>query len=215
MRKLLLIILFATLLTLVPLTLFWLYSHVVTGLNPFLGVIVAPFSLLATVIIYGLLYRTFRKLIHFTPGILFTIALSSNLIFMLLLKIFYAGLAVDFHLHDTYIVLPYFYPLILISLGFAVFALVYHFFTRLFKTALNSTLGYIHFWITFSCTCFLLWPAQLFQIAPTPGRHYDYGEWGSFDAFAQGNAFISGVLVLLIIGQLIFAFNICKSLLIK
>lgn len=115
----------------------WTHHQFVTGLNPFLGVIITPVMLLIAVFIYRLLIKTFKKHISFTPDVLFAIGLFSYLILICVIQIFYKNSALDFHLHDTYFVISYSYPLLVVALVFAVFAATYYWFDKMFKKPMS------------------------------------------------------------------------------
>ncbi len=187
------------------------HHQFVTGLNPFLGLVITPFMLLIAVFIYYLLIKIFKKYISFTPDVLFTIVLFSYLILVCVLPIIYGNSAFDIHLHDTYFVIPYAYPLIFVALAFTVFAATYYWFDKIFKRQLNYTLGYIHFWITFLSTSFLLLPMHYIELIGMPHRYYDYSEFDRSTSFSNQITFISVLTFLLIIAQLLFVFNFCYS----
>ena len=212
MRKIFIIILLSALFTFIPITIIWIHHQFVTGLNPFLGVVINPIMLLTAVFIFRLLIKIFKKYISFTSDVLFAIGLFSYLILICLLQIFYGNSALDIHLHDTYFVMSYSYPLFFVALVFAIFAATYYWFDKIFKRQMNYTLGYIHFWVSFLGTSFLLLPMQYVQLVGMPRRYYDYSDWNSFNAFNNQNTFISIVTLLLVIAQLLFVFNLCYSI---
>jgi len=212
MRKVLLIILLSVLLTLIPLSIIWLHLQFIRGLNPFLGAIITLFILVIAVFIYRLLFKTFKKYISFTPDVLFAIGLFSYLILICILQIYYGNSAIDIYLHDTVFVISYSYPLFFISIGFVMFAAIYHWFSKIFRRQMNNTLGYIHFWITFLSTCFLLLPMQYVQLAGMPRRYYDHTDWRVSNAFYEQNIIISITGSLLLLAQLLFLFNFCNSI---
>lgn len=188
------------------------HHQFVTGLNPFLGFIITPFMLLIAVFTYYLLIKIFKRYISFTPDVLFTIVLFSYLILVCVLQIIYKNSAFDIHLHDTYFVIPYTYPLIFVALAFMIFAATYYWFDKIFKKQLNHTLGYIHFWITFLSTSILLLPIHYIGLIGMPRRYYDYSDSDNFTSFSNQITFISVLTFLLIIAQLLFVFNFCYSI---
>jgi len=211
-RKIFIIIFLSALLTFIPLSIVWIHFQFVAGLNPFLAVIITPFILIMTIFISRLLIKTFKKYISFTSDVLFAIALFSYFILICILQISYGNSAIDIHLHDTYFVVSYSYPLFFVSIGFAIFAATYHWFSKIFTRQMNNTLGYIHFWITFLSASFLLLPMQYIQPLGMPRRYYDYTGSRTFNAFYGQNIFISITTFLLVIGQLLFLFNFCNSI---
>ncbi|XVJ67198.1 MAG: hypothetical protein HEQ40_13910 [Lacibacter sp.] len=212
MRKIFIITLLSALFTSIPITIMWTHHYFVTGLNPFLAIVITPLMLLIGILVYRLLVRIFRKYINLTPDVLFTIGLFSCLILIFLLQIFYGNSALDIHLHDTYFVMPNFFPLFFVALAFAVFAATYHWFDKMFKKQMNYTLGYIHFWASFLGISFIVLPIQYAGLAGMPRRYYDYSDSSNFDAFSNQITLVSVLTFLLIIAQLLFVFNFIYSI---
>ncbi len=190
----------------------WTHHYFVTGLNPFLSVIITPLMLLIAVLIYRLLIKIFRKHISFTPDVLFTIGLFSYLILFFVLQIFYGNSALDIHLHDTYFVTSNSYSLFFIAVAFAIFAATYYWFDKIFRQQMNFTSGYIHFWISFLAASFFLLPIQYVQLAGMPRRYYDYRDSHNVNAFSNQNTFVSILTFLVVVAQLLFFFNFCYSI---
>mgnify|MGYP001366458833 CR=1 FL=1 len=190
----------------------WTHHYFVTGLNPFLAIVMIPLMLLIGILVYRLLVRIFRKNINLTPDVLFTIGLISCLILIFVLQIFYGNSALDIHLHDTYFVMPNCFPLFFVALVFAVFAATYHWFDKMFKKQMNYTLGYIHFWISFLGISFIGLPIQYAGLAGMPRHYYDYSDSSNFDTFNNQITLVSVLTFLLIIAQLLFVFNFFYSL---
>ena len=171
--------------------------------------------LLLAFLIYRLLIKVFKKFISLTPDLLFVIGLFSCFILIFVLQIFYGNSPLDIHLHDTYFVMPNSYPLFFVALAFAVFAATYYWFDKIFKKQMNYTLGYIHFWVSFLGTSFILLPIHYVGLAGMPRRYYDYSDSSNFSVFSNQITFISGLTFLLIVAQLLFIFNFCYSILRK
>lgn len=190
----------------------WTHHYFVTGLNPFLAIVITPLMLLIGIFVYRLLVRIFRKYINLTPDVLFTIGLFSCLISIFVLQIFYGKSALDIHLHDTYFIMPNSYPLFLVAFVFAIFAATYHWFDKIFKKQINYTLGYIHFWVSFLSMSFIVLPIQYAGLAGMPRRYYDYGDSSNFIAFSNQITLVSVLTFLLIIAQLLFVFNFFYSI---
>jgi len=208
-------VILSALLTIIPLTIAWIYHQFVTGLNPFLAYILMPLVLIMAIFIYRLLFKTFKKYISFTPDVLFAMGLFSYVILTSILFSHYGNSVIDIHLHDTYFVMPNSYPLFLVAFIFSFFAATYHWFHKIFKKQMNYTLGYTHFWVSFLGISFIVLPLQYAGLAGMPRRYYDYGDSSNFNAFSNQITFVSGLTFLLIIAQLLFVFNFCYSILRK
>jgi len=205
-------VILSALLTIIPLTIAWIYHQFVTGLNPFLAYILMPLVLIMAIFIYRLLFKTFKKYISFTPDVLFAMGLFSYVILTSILFSHYSNSVIDIHLHDTYFVISQPYPVFFIVVVFAMFAAIYHWFFRISGREMNNTLGYIHFWATFIGTWFFLLPVQYEGLAGMPRRYYDYGDGNYFNTFYDQNHFMSIMALLLLIAQLLFVFNFCNSI---
>lgn len=215
MRKILTIILLSVVFSLIPLTIIWTHHQFITGLNPFLALLITTFILAIAFLIYYFLKKYLKGYISFTPDKLFSIGLISCIILIFVLQIVYGNSALDIHLHDTYFVISNSYTLSFIALTLAVFAATYYWCDKVFKKPMNNTLGYIHFWITFLGISAIVLPIQYAGLAGMPRRYYDYSDSSYFNIFSNQITFVSVLTFLLVIAQLLFVFNFCYSILRK
>lgn len=211
MRKVITILYLSLLFALIPVSIVWTQHSFMNGLNPFLGVIITPLTILSAILVYFLLIKIFKKYIRFKPDVLFAIGLFSCLSLILVLQLFYGNSTLDIHLHDTYFVMPNWYPFAFVALAFAFFAATYYWFHKIFKRQMSELLGRIHFWISFLGICFILLPIQYNQLTGMPRRYYGYSDSPDFYAFSSQNTIIAVLAILLIVGQLLFVFNFCYS----
>lgn len=77
---------------------------------------------------------------------------------------------------------------------------------------MNSTIGYIHFWVTLVGAYLIFWPMHYEGMAGMPRRYYDVSGWASFKQFGGLNEFISIVVILVFAVQLLFVFNFFYSI---
>lgn len=186
MKKLIIIIFLSIFFSLSSLAIIWTQQYLVIGLNPFIGTIIFILILLLATGLILWIKNFIGKNISITPEMLFTAALISHLSLLLVFPLFNMNSTLDIQLHDTYYVLSYSYPILLVVLIFAIFAAIYHWFERIFKRKMNQWLGAVHFWITFLGLSYLLLPQ---------------------------NKFISVFIIVIIGAQLLFIYNFCYSLL--
>lgn len=212
MKKIFIILLLSALLTFIPLSIVWLQGQFISGINPFLAAIIIPLLFVMDFFISRRLIKAFKKYISFTPAVLFAIASCSYVILIFVLQIYYGNSAMDIHLHDTYFIVSYTYPHFFVAIGFAIFAAVYQWFSKLFAVEMNITLGYIHSWITFLCASILLLPMPYFQLTNMTRRYYDYSSPQVYNALHGQSIFILIAALLLAIAQLLFVFNFCNSI---
>ncbi len=194
----------------------WAHHMFVTGLNPFLGAFFVLLTLLialpSAIKVFNWLTTLWRANIRFTPAMMFAIGFVSLFISGGLTGIFLGNSALDIHLHDTYFVVAHFHIVMGVASFFGMFAGVYHWYPKMYGRYLNTTLGYIHFWITIVGAYLIFWPMHYEGLAGMPRRYYDYTGWESFKMFAGLNQFISFVAMIVFATQLLFVFNFFYSI---
>ena len=194
----------------------WAHHMFVTGLNPFLGAFFVLLTLLiavpSAIKVFNWLTTLWRANIRFTPGMLFAIGFVSLFISGGLTGIFLGNSALDIHLHDTYFVVAHFHIVMGVASFFGMFAGVYHWFPKMFGRYLNSTLAYIHFWVTIIGAYLIFWPMHYEGLAGMPRRYYDFSQWESFKMFGGLNEFISFISMIVFAVQLLFVFNFFYSI---
>ncbi len=211
---------FAMVISLIGITLLaflvWAHHMFVTGMSPFLGSIFVLLTLLiavpSAVKVFNWITTIWRGNIRFTVPMLFALGFVSMFISGGLTGIFLGNSALDIHLHDTYFVVAHFHIVMGVSAFFGMFAGVYHWFPKMFGRFLNTTMGYIHFFVTFIGAYLIFWPMHYEGVAGMPRRYYDYSAWESFKNFEGLNAFISVVVIIVFIAQLMFVLNFFSSI---
>jgi cytochrome c oxidase subunit I len=194
----------------------WAHHMFVTGLNPLLGSIFVLLTLLiavpSAIKVFNWLTTMWRGNIRFTPGSLFAIGFVSLFISGGLTGIFLGNSTIDIHLHDTKFVVAHFHIVMGVSAMFGMFAGIYHWFVKMFGRQLNSTLGYIHFWVTFIGAYLIFWPMHYEGLAGVPRRYLDLRGWKSFNQFQDLNKMITIVSIIVFAAQLMFVFNFFYSI---
>ena len=95
---------------------------------------------------------------------------------------------------------------------FGMFAGIYHWYPKMYGRFLNSTLAYIHFWVSFAGAYLIFWPMHYEGLAGMPRRYYDYSNWISFNQFGTLNQFISTVAMVVFAAQILFLVNFFYSI---
>jgi cytochrome c oxidase subunit I len=194
----------------------WAHHMFVTGLNPFLGSVFVLLTLLiavpSAIKVFNWLTTLWRGNIRFTPAMLFAIGFVSLFISGGLTGIFLGNSTIDIHLHDTMFVVAHFHIVMGVASMFGMFAGVYHWFPKMFGRYLNSTLGYIHFWVTMVGAYLIFWPMHYQGLGGMPRRYLDKTEWKSFTNFADMDKMITIVSIIVFAMQLMFVFNFFYSI---
>ncbi|HEV7781143.1 MAG TPA: cbb3-type cytochrome c oxidase subunit I [Chitinophagaceae bacterium] len=193
----------------------WAHHMFVTGLNPFLGSIFVLLTLLiavpSAIKVFNWLTTLWRGNIRFTPATLFAIGFVSLFISGGLTGIFLGNSTIDIHLHDTMFVVAHFHIVMGVASMFGMFAGVYHWFPKMFGRYLNSTLGFIHFWVTMVGAYLIFWPMHYQGLAGIPRRYLDKRGWVSFNDFPELDKMITIVSIIVFAVQLMFVFNFFYS----
>ena len=194
----------------------WAHHMFVTGLNPFLGSIFVLLTLLiavpSAIKVFNWLTTLWRGNIRFTPATLFAIGFVSLFISGGLTGIFLGNSTIDIHLHDTMFVVAHFHIVMGVASMFGMFAGIYHWFPKMFGRYLNSTLGYIHFWVTMVGSYLIFWPMHYQGLAGIPRRYLDKRGWTSFNGFPELDKMITIVSIIVFAVQLMFVFNFFYSI---
>ena len=194
----------------------WAHHMFVTGLNPFLGSIFVLLTLLiavpSAIKVFNWLTTLWRGNIRFTPATLFAIGFVSLFISGGLTGIFLGNSTIDIHLHDTMFVVAHFHIVMGVASMFGMFAGIYHWFPKMFGRYLNSTLGYIHFWVTIIGAYLIFWPMHYEGLAGMPRRYLDKSSWVSFSQFGDLDKMITVVSIIVFAMQLMFVFNFFYSI---
>ena len=194
----------------------WAHHMFVTGLNPFLGSVFVLLTLLiavpSAIKVFNWITTLWRGNIRFTPAMLFAIGFVSTFISGGLTGIFLGNSTLDIQLHDTMFVIAHFHIVMGVSGILGMFAGIYHWFPKMYGRYMNSTLGYIHFWVTLAGAYLIFWPMHYEGLAGMPRRYMDYSNWISFNQFGDLNRFISTVAMITFAVQLLFVFNFFYSI---
>ena len=194
----------------------WAHHMFVTGMNPFLGSVFVLLTLLiaipSAIKVFNWLTTLWRGNIRFTPAMLFCIGFVSLFISGGLTGIWLGNSTIDIHVHDTYFVIAHFHIVMGVCAFFGMFAGVYHSYPKMFGRYLNSTMGYIHFWVTLAGAYLIFWPMHYMGLAGVPRRYLDLSIWSSFNKFSDLNKMISVVTIVVFAVNLMFVFNFFYSI---
>jgi cytochrome c oxidase subunit 1 len=194
----------------------WAHHMFVTGLNPFLGSVFVLLTLLiavpSAIKVFNWITTLWRGNIRLLPSTLFAIGFVSLFISGGLTGIFLGNSTIDIHLHDTMFIVAHFHIVMGVASFFGMFAGIYHWFPKMFGRYLNSTLGYIHFWVTIIGAYLIFWPMHYEGLAGMPRRYLDKSIWHSFNQFGDLDQMITIVSIIVFAVQLMFVFNFFYSI---
>jgi cytochrome c oxidase subunit 1 len=194
----------------------WAHHMFVTGMNPFLGSVFVFTTLLiaipSAVKAFNYITTLWKGNLRFTPAMLFSIGLVSTFVTGGLTGIILADSALDVTLHDTYFVVGHFHIVMGLSAIFGMFAGVYHWFSKMFGTMMNTKLGFAHFWLTITCGYGVFFPMHFVGLAGAPRRYYDSSNFDFLSETADLQPIISVFAIIGSLSQLIFLFNFFYSI---
>jgi len=94
-----------------------------------------------------------------------------------------------------------------------IFGAIYHWYPKITGRMLNEALGQFHFWITFVGAYSIFFPLHYLGFLGVPRRYYEIGETAFIPASAQSlNAFVTVVTLIVGFAQLVFFYNLFRSL---
>jgi cytochrome c oxidase subunit 1 len=194
----------------------WAHHMFATGMDPRLR---ASFMAVSIAIAIPSAVKTFNWIttmwggrVRLATPMLFCVGFIANFIIGGVTGVFEASIPVDLLLHDTYHVVAHFHYVIMGGIAFAVFAGIYYWFPLYAGRWYQRTLAKWHFWLTMVGTNVTFFPMVLLGYAGMPRRYATYDlTAGPIDLFTVLHQLATVGVVLLVIGQLIFVWNLVTS----
>ncbi|MFC6975930.1 cytochrome c oxidase subunit I [Halomicroarcula sp. GCM10025709] len=196
----------------------WAHHMFSTGMDPRLR---ASFMAVSLAIAIPSAVKTFNWIttmwngrLRLTSPMLFCIGFVSNFIIGGVTGVFLAAVPVDLILHDTYYVVGHFHYVVMGAIGFAAFAGIYYWFPIFTGRMYQRTLGKAHFWLSMVGTNLTFFAMLALGYLGMPRRYATYEFNGAIAPLAQVETFhlLATVgAVILLVGQLIFVWNIVQS----
>ena len=194
----------------------WAHHMFATGMDPRLR---ASFMAISIAIAIPSAVKTFNWMATMWNGslrtnapFLFCVGFVGNFIIGGVTGVFEAAIPVDLILHDTYHVVAHFHYVIMGGIAFAVFAGIYYWFPLYTGRWYQRSLAKWHFWLTLAGTNVTFFPMVLLGYAGMPRRYATYDlTAGPRDLFTVLHQVATFGVVLLVIGQLIFVWNLVTS----
>jgi len=194
----------------------WAHHMFMSGMNPFLGSVFSLTSFIiavpSSVKVFNWIMTLWQGKIHLTTSMLFAIGMVSLFITGGLTGLFVANTAIDMMVHDTYFVVAHFHLVMGSAAFFGFLCGVYYWFPKMFGRMMNTTLGYIHFWLTIVGVYLVFFPMHFLGLSGLPRRYYSFTTFDTFNIYPDLNTFISIAAILTFSAQLIFLYNFFHSI---
>ncbi|WP_250137836.1 cytochrome c oxidase subunit I [Halorientalis salina] len=194
----------------------WAHHMFSTGINPELQVSFMAISLAiaipSAVKVFNWITTMWSGRLRLTTPMLFCIGFISNFILGGVTGVFLAAVPVNRLVHDTYYVVGHFHYIVMGAIGFAAFAGIYYWFPIFTGRMYQRTLGKWHFWFSMVGTNVAFFAMLLLGYVGMPRRYAGY-EVGVAPQQLLTNLHRAATLgaLLLLIGQIIFVWNVVQS----
>ena len=195
----------------------WAHHMYVSGMHPAFGFFFATTTLIIAVPtaikVYNWVLTLWRGNIHLTVPMLFAIGFIFTFTHGGLTGLFLGNVTIDLPLSDTYFVVAHFHMVMGVSPIMVLFAAIYHWFPLMTGKMFDERLGRWHFWCTFLGTYAIYLPMHYLGFLGVPRRYFAMGTTDFIPASAQSlNASITVAALIVGVSQLIFLYNIFKTL---
>ena len=188
----------------------WAHHMFVSGMAPWLRV---PMMITTIIIavptgvkVFSWLGTLWQGRIHLKTPMLWVLGFLCTFVIGGLSGVMLGTIPVDIQVTDTYFVVAHIHYVFLGGSVFTIFAGIYYWYPKMTGRMYNETLGRWHFWLTFIGFNATFLPMHWLGLQAMPRRVADYDP-----RFADLNAFISAVSVLMVIGTAIFFYNFIHS----
>jgi cytochrome c oxidase subunit I len=201
--------------------LLWGHHMFVAGLNPFASSVFSitsiAIALPASAKVLSWLATIWRSRPTYTTAMLFTLGFVSLFITGGLTGPILAQPILDQYLHNTFFVVAHFHLIMAMAAIFGLYAATHYWFPLITGRLLSETLGRLHFWTTFIGAYAVFLPMHATGLAGEP-RHYAQlsGIPNAAGILLANtlplNRFITYAAIFLATAQLIFLYNLVRSI---
>jgi len=194
------------------------YGHhmFTTGLSPLLTSAFTTLTLMISIpsgVFFlnwlGTMWRGSMRLtasMWFCIGMVFTFGLGG------LTGLHLGAVATNMLLHNTYFVVGHFHLTMAASALLGGFAAIYFWFPKMFGRMMNEKLGKLHFWLSFVPIVYLFSTMLIIGYAGMHRRIYNPNEYQFLKHLWHMNQYISYAAFTVIIGQIVFFWNLFYSM---
>jgi cytochrome c oxidase subunit I len=194
----------------------WAHHMYVSGMNPYFGFFFATTTLIIAVPtalkVYNWTLTLWNANIQLTLPMLFALAFIVTFVNGGITGLFLGNVVVDVPLSDTMFVVAHFHMVMGVAPILVIFGAVYHWFPLMTGRQLHKGMGLFHFWTTFIGSYTIFLPIHYLGLLGVPRRYFEMGETTFIPESAQTlNAFITVVVLLVGLAQLVFFYNVYWS----
>ncbi len=195
----------------------WAHHMYVSGMNPYFGFFFATTTLIiaipTAIKVYNWVLTLWRGDIHLTMPMLFALGFIVTFLNGGLTGLFLGNVVVDVPLSDTMFVVAHFHMVMGVAPMMVIFGGLYHWYPKVTGRMLDETLGKVHFWVTFLGAYAIFFPMHYLGLLGVPRRYFDIGETAFVPPSAHTlNAFMSVVALVVGAAQILFLYNLFRSL---
>jgi cytochrome c oxidase subunit I len=195
----------------------WAHHMYVSGMDPYFGFFFATTTLIIAVPtaikVYNWVLTLWRGDIHLTVPMLFALAFIVTFVNGGLTGLFLGNVVVDVPLSATLFVVAHFHMVMGVAPILVVFGGIYHWYPKVTGRMLDTTLGKLHFWVTFLGAYAIFFPMHYLGLLGVPRRYYELGETAFIPPSAASlNVFITVAALIVGAAQMVFLFNLIWSL---
>ncbi|MFL5285262.1 MAG: cytochrome c oxidase subunit I [Rhodopila sp.] len=195
----------------------WAHHMYISGMDPYFGFFFATTTLIIAVPtaikVYNWVLTLWRGDIHLTVPMLFALGFIVTFVNGGLTGLFLGNVVVDVPLSATLFVVAHFHMVMGVAPIFVVFGGIYHWYPKVTGRMLDETLGKVHFWVTFLGAYAIFFPMHYLGLLGVPRRYYELGATAFIPPSAASlNVFITVAALIVGAAQLVFLFNLIRSL---
>jgi cytochrome c oxidase subunit 1 len=194
----------------------WGHHMFQSGMNPALSMgfmtttmLIAVPSAIKT---FNWIGTLFRGSIRFEVPMLHSLAFVSMFVIGGLSGIYMANASVDIHIHDTYYIVAHIHYVVFGGSVFALFGAIFYWFPKMFGRHMNSTLGKVHFWLTFLAFNGVFFPMHILGVAGHMRRIANPLQYEFLQDLQPINVFITICAFILGTTQIILLVNVFWSI---
>ena len=194
----------------------WGHHMFQSGMNPALGLSFMTTTMLiavpSAIKTFNWLGTLFRASIRFTVPMLNSLAFVSMFVIGGLSGIYMASSSVDIYIHDTYYIVAHIHYIVFGGSVFAIFGGIFYWFPKMFGRHMNSTLGKIHFWITFLAFNGVFFPMHILGVGGHMRRIANPMQYEFLQHMQPINVFITICAFILGTAQILLLINVFCSI---